>query len=260
MIISKNKTKYLASLKVKKFRDEYGQFIAEGDKIVSDTIRNGKSGISMLAATTEWLDANRELAGQVKEVYEANIDDLGRISSFETAPPVIAVFDISAYSPDYIEISESLSIGLDSLQDPGNLGTIIRTADWFGIGTIFCSPGCADVYNPKTIQASMGAVFNVKVHYIDFNVLFERLSLFANYIIAGTFMQGELVSSIKGVRNGMLLFGNESRGINGVYDKFITKRVTIPPVNTGRIHVESLNVASSVAAALAMITETNQLL
>jgi TrmH family RNA methyltransferase len=251
MVLSKNRIKYLASLKMKKFRDEYGQFLAEGDKIVSDVLRNGIKNASAIASTPEWLKDNISLTGSVKEIYEASLQDLGKISSFETAPDVIGLFDIPEYVPDFDEIGQLFSIGLDSIQDPGNLGTIIRTADWFGISNIFCNHGCADVYNPKTIQASMGAVFNVKVHYTDLYELLGRLSDLKNYTVIGTYLNGEHLNNLKDLKKGIMLFGNESRGIATEYSRYIKNRVTIPPFNTGRVHVESLNVASSVAIALA---------
>jgi TrmH family RNA methyltransferase len=251
MILSKNRIKYLSSLKMKKFRDENGQFLAEGDKIVREVLQNGIQNAAVLAATPEWFNKNINLTGGVKEIYVAGPQDLGKISSFETAPDVIGLFDIPEYVPDFDEIEQLFSVALDSIQDPGNLGTIIRTADWFGIRNIFCNRECADLYNPKTIQASMGAVFNVKLHYTDLNDLLGRLSDLKNYTIIGTYLDGEPIYNLKNVNKGIMLFGNESRGIAPEFSRYIHSRVTIPPFTTGRFHVESLNVASSVAIALA---------
>lgn len=257
MLLSKNKIKYLSSLKLKKFRDEHRQFIAEGDKLVGDVLKNRNAEIKLLAASSDWLHQNSRITGIVKEIYEAGDADLKRISSFETPPAVIALADIPDTSPDFEEAGQSLSIGLDNVRDPGNLGTIIRTADWFGIKNVFCSQGCAELYNPKTIQASMGAIFNVRVHYVDFIELFNHLSVYKDFITAGTFMNGIHVNSLKGIRKGIIIFGNESRGLTGNYTELLLKKVTVPSVNPRRDHVESLNVASSVAAVLALITETN---
>jgi TrmH family RNA methyltransferase len=249
--------KYLSSLKMKKYREEYGQFIAEGDKIVRDTLQNQTIDINTLIATDEWLAANSTLTKKVKYIYNANPSDLDRISTFETSPPVIILLDIPHITPDFTEIEHTFSLALDNIQDPGNLGTIIRTADWFGIRNVFCSPLCADLYNPKVIQSSMGAVFNIKVHYSEFEELFKQLSSNKDYTIAGTFMKGDLVSELKGTKNGIIVFGNESQGIKGSYTVYIKKQVTIPAGKPERIHVESLNVASSVAATLALISDTN---
>lgn len=257
MILSKSMIKYLSSLKMKKFREEYNQFIAEGDKIVRDTLQNESVEINTLVATEDWLNANSKLINNVKTIYSADPSDLGRISTFETSPPVIILLDIPVVTPDFNEIEHSLSLALDNIQDPGNLGTIFRTADWFGIRNVFCSPLCADLYNPKVIQSSMGAVFNVSIHYYDFEALFKQLVTYKDYIIAGTFMKGDPVSVIKGINKGIIVFGNESQGIRGNYTGYINKQLTIHASRPERIHVESLNVASSVAATLALIMETN---
>jgi TrmH family RNA methyltransferase len=254
MILSKNKIKYLSSLKLKKFRDQNGKFLAEGDKIVKDTLIKQTVEISLLAATKDWLKTNTKLTENVKEVYLAELDDLSKITSFESPPPVIALIEMPEVIPDFTDIGNSLSIALDNIQDPGNLGTIIRTADWFGIRNIFCSSTCADIYNPKVIQSSMGALFNIKVHYYDLKQLFTRLSSVTDYIIAGTFLNGNPVISLKGTKKGIIIFGNESRGISGEFADLISEKLTIPAANPGRDHVESLNVASSVAAVLALIT------
>ncbi len=130
----------------------------EGDKIVSDLLHNHPAKMKQLVATAPWLNRNRQfLSPEIPEILEADPADMARITSFETVPPVFAVLDIPVITPDEVEIFNSVSLGLDNIQDPGNLGTIIRTADWFGIRNIFCSPDCADCYNPKVVQASMGA-------------------------------------------------------------------------------------------------------
>jgi TrmH family RNA methyltransferase len=254
MLLSKNKIKYLSSLKIKKFRDANRQFIIEGDKIVKDTLQEINIKIDQIIATPLWLSVNRTLiTPSVREVFEADIADISRITSFETAPPVIALLDMPQISKDFEGIFGTLSIALDSIQDPGNLGTIIRTADWFGIGNIFCSEGCTDIYNPKVIQASMGSIFHVNVQVTDLLDLLKKSAGYADFISAGTFMHGTALHDIKPLKKGIILFGNESRGISGEYAAFIKQRITIPPVYTGRTHVESLNVASSVAITLAIL-------
>lgn len=229
-------------------------FIIEGDKIVRDTLQNNVVKIELLAATPEWLKKNNKLVVDVGEIYETDLDILGRISSFETPPHVIATLLIPGTEVDYAEVNDSLSLGLDDIQDPGNLGTIIRTADWFGIKNVFCSRGCADLYNPKVIQASMGAIFNVKVHHTGLKELLGRLSEYEDFSILGTYMNGVSINEMKPVKRGIILFGNESRGLSDDYAGIINRKITITPVHPGRVHVESLNVASSVAAVLALIT------
>jgi TrmH family RNA methyltransferase len=246
-MLSKNRIRHLNSLKIKKFRESNGQFVIEGDKIVRDLLHRSLLQVEWLCATPEWLHNNRDLiSDRVKEVTEAGPEELSRVSSFETPPPVLAVMNIPQYEPDWNEIESAVSLGLDTIQDPGNLGTIIRTADWFGIKNIICSEQCADCYNPKVIQASMGAVMNVKVHYIPLESVLQNFSK-ENLTIYGTFMQGTPINELPAVKKGILLFGNESRGLSPDIDRFVTKKITIPAVNDSESHVESLNVASAVA-------------
>jgi len=253
-MLSRNKIKYLASLKIKKFRMMHRQFIMEGDKIVRDILKDGPF-IRQLIATRDWLSAvppvPPEKAG---EIIEADINDMARISSMETPVPVLAVMDITDMIPDLTEISGKWSIALDTIQDPGNLGTIIRTADWFGIRHILCNEGCADCYNPKAIQASMGSVLRVKVYYAGLPELIPALHGDHNYSIIGAFTEGISVYDLPPATRGMVIFGNESRGISEALLPFITTRITIPPGYPGISHVESLNVASAVAVVCSSIS------
>jgi len=145
------------------------------------------------------------------------------------------------------ELNGQLSISLDTIQDPGNLGTIIRTADWFGIRNIFCSPGCADCFNPKVVQSSMGAVLRVKIHYTQLDVLLEKLHGKDYYSIYGSYLEGESLYEKKLSSAGMLVFGNESRGIHPSLKNFIHVPLTIPSFSSRTGHAESLNVAAAVA-------------
>lgn len=241
---------------MKKFRVLHRQFVVEGDKIVKDSILKSKAIPDILIANNTWLKENKSFTlCSVPEILEAENEDLARITSLETPPPVMAVFHIPDPETRCDRAESSLSIALDTIQDPGNLGTIIRIADWFGIKNIYCSPGCADIYNPKTVQASMGALFNVQVCYTDLKDLMEKVSQTKGFPIFGTFMQGASVHEIGKVSRGILLFGNESRGISADLVPYISTRITIPPGNDNPAHVESLNVASSVAVLCALIAE-----
>ncbi len=258
-MLSRNKIKYLASLKIKKYRTLHGQFIIEGDKIVRDIIGDGQVTTRQLFATSDWLNRNHAILHHTAgEVGEADITDLARITALETPPAVIAVLDIPQTAMDREEVTHSLSVALDNVQDPGNLGTIVRTANWFGINNVFCSEGCADIYNPKVIQASMGAILNVKVHYVDLPDILEQYSKIQDFIISGTFMEGTAVFTIKPAERGIILFGNESRGISNDYMHFISQRITIPAAFENRSHVEALNVASSVAIGCAVIEQIKE--
>ncbi len=210
----------------------------------------------ILIANSTWLKENKSITTlSVPEILEAESEDLVKISSLETPPPVMAVFSIPESETACDRAETSLSIALDTIQDPGNLGTIIRIADWFGIRNIYCSPGCADMYNPKTVQASMGALFNVQVCYTDLKALLEKCRQSSGFPVLGTFMQGTSVHETGKVSRGMILFGNESRGISAELVPFINRRLTIPAGNNNPAHVESLNVASSVAVVCALIAE-----
>jgi TrmH family RNA methyltransferase len=231
----------------------------EGDKIVKDILRGGKVTVTEVIATGTWIRDNQAILNtHVKLVTEADSADLSRITTLETPPPVIAVLDIPETRVDHKEVKGSLSIALDNIQDPGNLGTIIRTADWFGIRNIFCTTGCADMYNPKVIQASMGAILNVKVHYTDFQDLLNQYSQVPDFSISGTFIEGTSVFSVRPVKCGIILFGNESRGISNDYLPYISERIAIPAASENRTHVESLNVASSVAVVCALMKRSNE--
>lgn len=211
--------------------------------------------VSQLIAKGDWLRENHAIVSAgIKEVMEADDTDLNRLTSLETSPPVIAVIDMRASEVDIDEVFSNVSIALDNVQDPGNLGTIIRTADWFGIINIFCNEGCADIYNPKVVQASMGAMLSVKVHYLDLKELLKQNAGRPDYEIYGTFMDGTPVSACKPLKKGLIIFGNESRGISLDIISFIKHRITIPPGMPDGNHIESLNVASAVAIVCAQLT------
>jgi TrmH family RNA methyltransferase len=226
----------------------------EGDKIIKDALTAAQMVPSQLIATPAWLKENHALLNTAAtEIIEADIIDLSRITVLETPPPVIAVLHLRENIVNHEEVAHSLTIVLDSIQDPGNLGTIIRTADWFDIRNVICSENCADSYNPKVVQASMGAILNIGVHYMDLSELLERYSAMKGFTISGTFMEGSPVNAVRQVKPGLVIFGNESRGISGEVLPFINQRITIPPGNDKRVHVESLNVASSVAIICALL-------
>lgn len=255
-MLGRNKIKYLSSLKIRKYRIKHRQYLMEGEKIVGDILKEGKTFIRQLIATPEWLEENKSaLKGRAGEIMESDMTGMGRISSLETVPRVMAVLDMpdtGKIKPE--ELSGNWTIVLDNIQDPGNLGTIIRTADWFGIGQIICSAGCADCYNPKAAQASMGALLHVRMHYADLPGLIGAIPVSPAYPIYGAFTEGETVYNLPPASNGMIVFGNESRGISSELYPFITTRITIPPGHSGKIHVESLNVASSVAVVCSVIS------
>lgn len=158
--------------------------------------------------------------------------------------------------PDDIDASEGLSLVLDNIQDPGNLGTIIRTASWFGIRTVFCSPDCADCYNPKVVQASMGAVLHTRVCYTHLPELLKQYTHHTGITVYGTFMSGNSIWEEQPGNNAMIMFGNESKGISNELIPFINVRLHIPHSEGNRSgSAESLNVASAVAIVCAAFTK-----
>ena len=239
-MISKTKIKLIKSLSQKKFREETGFFIAEGSKLVLDLAPAFQC--SVLAVTNEWLS---ELKFKAEEIIELLPDEFNKISNHKSPQGVLAVFKKPNYNWNLQELSQKLSLALDDVQDPGNLGTIIRIADWFGISDIFCSEHSADAFNPKTVQATMGALARVKVHVVN---LEEFLKTCQSYLpIYGTFMNGETIYDKNLTSNGIIVMGNEGNGISAEIEKLITERLLIPNFPLGQVTSESLNVGVATA-------------
>lgn len=238
MSLSKAKIKYIQSLKDKKARNEEGVFIAEGYKLVTDLI---------LSCRCKFIAAVPETAKKIHadcEIIEAAEDELCKATFLKTAPDVIGIFYQPDSQPHNETIEQNLSIVLDGIQDPGNLGTIIRIADWFGIKNIICSLDTADVFNPKVIQATMGAVARVNVAYADIS---EFLSLHHNLPIYGTFLDGDNIYNKPLSNKGIIVMGNEGQGIRPEIEKLVSERLFIPNFPAGSETSESLNVAVATA-------------
>ena len=251
-MISKNKLKYVRSLEMKKYRKAEGVFVAEGHKLVGDLLDVFEC--TYLVATSEWLSAHEEWLvrqqGRGMEVDEVTDDELHRISFQETPQQVLAVFRQPVYSVDMNEVAKhALCLALDDVQNPGNLGTIVRLADWFGIEHIFCSRGCADIYNPKTVQATMGGIARVQVHYVDLPEVLGRLD--KDILVYGTFLDGENMYGKKLAKSGVIVMGNEGKGVSPSVKAFVTERLYIPNYPIGRPTSESLNVAIATAIVCA---------
>ncbi len=184
----------------------------------------------------------------VDEVVEVSSDQLTSISQLKTPQQVIAIFKQPIHSYKVDVLKTQLCLALDGIQDPGNLGTIIRLADWFGIEHIFCSIDTVDVYNPKVVQATMGAIARVKVHYVPLDNLIEKGSPTAVY---GTFLNGKNIYSDKLTKTGLLIMGNEGEGISKELERHVNKRLYIPNFPAERATSESLNVAVATAIACA---------
>jgi TrmH family RNA methyltransferase len=248
--LSKNRIKYVRSLDTKKGRKEDGVFLAEGNKIVGELVERFEC--LFLAATPEWLSAHTGV--RAKEVCEVSHDELSKASLLKTPQQVLGVFRQPDYATDRSVASRSLCLALDDVQDPGNLGTIIRIADWFGIEDIFCSRGTVDVYNPKVIQATMGAIARVRVHYVD---LAEFIATAGDIPVYGTFLDGENMYGHELSANGIIVMGNEGNGIGSEVERLINKKLYIPNYPADRATSESLNVAVATAIVCAEFRRRN---
>ncbi len=234
-MLRKTMIKYIKSLSHKKFRDEQGEFIAEGPKVVPELLHSDKFKCKIICGVQSWMDDNAALLKNISEENKIKIpqSDLERISLLQTPNKVLAVF----YKKENAisDLKHNFSLMLDEIQDPGNLGTIIRTADWFGIQNIICSSECADCYNPKVVQATMGSLSRI-------NIIYTELEKFINInidipVYAAT-LGGKNLSSFK-IKEGIILIGNESKGVSQNLLKHVTGQVTIPKYG----EAESLNAA-----------------
>lgn len=232
---------------MKKFRTRGGVFVAEGPKVVEDLMEVMRP--KRLITTNEWINNKQTDGVEIDIVTE---EELARLSFLQHPQQVLAVFPILSnnQSEDYTkELKGKLTLALDSVQDPGNLGTIIRIADWFGIETIICSHETADVYNPKVVQATMGSIARVKVIYTDLQKTLKHLS--ESLPIYGTFLNGDNIYKSNLSNDGVIVMGNEGRGISKEVAKVITNRILIPNYPEGRKCADSLNVAIATAITCA---------
>lgn len=237
-VITNNTRKMLASLSTAKGRREHGLFMAQGTKCVLDTL--GHFELECLLCTASWAQAHPGL-----DCLIAKPSDIERISTLSDAPQAIAVYRIPE-APEALAKEGKLYLALDCIQDPGNLGTILRVADWMGVDTVFASPDTADVWSPKVVQATMGAISRVRVVYADLPALLGGTSL----PVFGTFLDGENIYRANLPKDGIIVMGNEGKGISAPVEKCCGHRLLIPSYPTGRATSESLNVAVATAITL----------
>ena len=240
-MISKNKAKFIISLQKKKTRDEERLFIIEGDKVVKEFLY-AKIPVKSLIAKHEFLETiPADLTQFVEEIEYVTNEELKHISSLKTPHNALAIIPMVQRELKVSNILKGISLALDFVQDPGNLGTIIRTAAWFGVKNIVCSNDCVDHYNPKVIQASMGAILHVNVYYSDL----KNLLTGANEMkipVFGAMLEGESIYSHKLDNKGIILFGNESKGISDELKPFISEKIMIPGAGQSMPGIDSLNV------------------
>lgn len=241
-MLSKNKIKLIKSLKTKKIREDTGLFVVEGDKMVSEVI-SSSFRVILLAATQKWYNLNHELIlDKYTEQVVADKDEIVKASLLINPQNAISVVEIPHYQLQLPKLYNKLSVLLDKVQDPGNLGTIIRIADWFGVEDIICSIDTADLYNPKVIQATMGAITRVRIHYKVLSDILREIDQISIPVF-GTALQGENIYHYPLPNNGFILLGNESKGVNPEHEKYFTKQLFIPFFPKNQKRSESLNVA-----------------
>lgn len=245
-MLSKSKVKQIRSLELKKFRNEFNTFVAEGNKLVADMLHAFEC--DLLIAKPSWMATQGDIPA--KELLEADDEDIRKASFLKNPQDVLAVFRCPAWSLEEADPANQLIIALDGIQDPGNLGTIIRLADWFGIEHIVCSQDTADVFSPKTVQATMGALVHVKVHYTDLPAYLQKQTA-KGVPLYGTFLDGENMYTIELSETGIIIMGNEGKGIRPDIEVLINEKLYIPNYPQERETSESLNVAIATAVVCA---------
>jgi len=240
-MISKNKVKFIISLQKKKTRDEENLFVIEGDKLVREFLR-AKKQIKILAAKPEFIKSlTPDMMNIAEETESVSYEELKKLSSLKAPHNALAVVVKPDTLMDINNIFNQISVSLENVQDPGNLGTIIRAAAWFGIKDIVCSPDSVDLYNPKVIQSTMGAILHVNVHYTELNDFLLQAKE-KNVPVFGTLLDGQSIYDNKLASKGVILLGNESKGISEDLMPLITQKIRIPGTGNSTPGIDSLNV------------------
>lgn len=258
-MLSRNKIKTLNALLDKKGRKEQKAFIVEGNKIVKETFKSDYT-VKDVFATKAWIHQNSiiQKSFNLEEVTE---DEMKKISSLTTPQPVLAVIEVKHQKLELERIGEEAVLVLDEIKDPGNLGTIIRIADWFGIQNIVCSESCVELYNPKVVQATMGSFLRVNVFFnnvIDF--LTEYKTAFSSNYIYGASLDGENLYNQPLNKRCLIVMGNESKGISSDVIKVCTHLIKIPSFSSfdkGSVSAESLNVGVATAIICSELRRNN---
>ena len=237
-MLSKNQIKEIQSLQLKKFRDAKKLFIAEGLKTISELLSHAPEIVSEIFATRNFINANKTLFEKsISKFTEVSEAELKKISLQSTPSGVLAVCCYFKAQEPKFDFENNFAFYLDDVRDPGNLGTIIRVADWFGVHAVFCSPDSCDVYNPKVIQATMGAFLRVRVCYVTLDDLIagNKIGIVYGAVLNGSNLYEERLKS------GLIVIGNEANGISELNLKHVTQKLTIPANRSNG--TESLNAA-----------------
>lgn len=245
-MLSKSNTKYIQSLHHKKYRDLENSFIAEGSKVVLELLQSNCFTCHQLFGIEAWLKQyepiiRKNYSGPMQPVTDFELE---KISALTTPNQVLAVFKKGA--PVSFSAVGKITLALDQIQDPGNMGTIIRIADWFGIEAIICSTQCADIYNPKVVQSTMGSLGRVKIIYTDLAGWLQQYNSINIYAAA---LNGEKIQTLTGLREGIFVIGNESKGISNEVMELASQKITIPKTGIA----ESLNAAVAAGIILSHI-------
>lgn len=257
LTLTKNIIKEIRALEQRKSRREQQAWLVEGNKSVGDMLDAGAFNCLRLVATDDWWQEHPK--AYARECYAATRSEMERTSLLPSPQEVLAVFALPVYNTPILHKSTSaasddgLCIALDEVQDPGNLGTIIRTADWFGVRHIYCAPGTADCFAPKVVQATMSALTRVRVHYFETREQMRTWLISYPGDVYGTFLEGENIYDSTLKPDGVLLMGNEGRGIGEDLSQCVTKKLLIPDFAKDGQHVESLNVGVATAICLSEI-------
>lgn len=244
-MISKSQIKQINALSIKKFRDESGLFLAEGTKLVLELLDCFK--LNLMMATPDWLNQNGN--NIIHNIQIVSTEELQKVSSMKTPQGVLAVFEKPKIKPSVIDLNNNLNLAIDDVQDPGNLGTIIRIADWFGIRDVICSLHSADAFSPKTVQSTMGALARVRIHYVDLENFLSNVP--STIPVFGTFMDGNNIYTENLTSNGIIVMGNEGNGISPKIEKLVTNKLLIPNFPINEKSSESLNVGVATALVCA---------
>jgi TrmH family RNA methyltransferase len=243
-MLTKAKIKDIQSLQHKKFRNEFNAFSAEGTKLVEELLASGAYTCQRLIALQSWTGwnmANRFISDQTEKLVVESFE-MEKISSLSTPGQVLAVFSMREPVIDF-EVKGKITLALDDIQDPGNMGTIIRTADWFGIQNIVCSLNSVDCYNPKVVQSTMASLARVNVVYTDLSAWLEKNH---NVPILAASMDGEMIHKSDFSNEGILIIGNEGKGISSEILEMSDRKITIPRIGSA----ESLNAAVATSILL----------
>ncbi|MFM7153090.1 MAG: TrmH family RNA methyltransferase [Bacteroidota bacterium] len=249
-MLTQNQIRLISSLELKKYRQANGLFVVEGEKMVSELLLQDRIAVAGIRGTAVWAERHPELrqlaGGKYQEVSE---QELKKISSLTTPNAVLAVAEIPGESPDFTLPRHHLCFYLDGIQDPGNMGAILRIADWFGFPAVYCFPESVDIYNSKVIQSSMGAVFRVRSWELPLD---ELLASAGDIPVAGAVFNGENALEADFPAFGLLVIGNEGRGISEKTESMLTHRLTIPRHPDGGAESLNASVAAGILAALSL--------